>query len=86
MGMIDYVNYEFECPLCGNFIFEFQTKTAHVVGDEDRDPFGKTFQPWEVEEFAGWCDKCKKLYEFRNERLIPMKEPEGWKDYIKQVV
>jgi len=72
MGMYNWVNFEIECPKCGNKVDGFQSK-----------PWNGEFEwvnPWDVEEFHTQCDNCFTWIEY--ERKSNNWSGEEWmKDY-----
>jgi hypothetical protein len=81
MGMFDYVDFECDCPSCGEKVTGFQSK------DGPREL--RTLKPWYVNNFYTSCSKCKRWVEYvageRNRDMIweildALPEPEGWRD------
>ncbi len=56
MGMFDYVNFEFKCPVCGSKVDEFQTK--------DRDCTLSSYEFNQVDNFYSTCNNCETWIEF----------------------
>jgi len=71
MGMFDYVNYEMDCPTCGEKLDSFQSKDGRCVLE--------TIEYWEVDNFYDYCDTCKVMVEFN--RIRTAKEPVPITDY-----
>ncbi len=61
MGLFDTVKFEMNCPLCGNLIKDFQTKTFDYPSLEEY-TVQKVVEdsPRKVVEFHTSCDKCLK--------------------------
>lgn len=57
MGMFNWVEYECECPKCGEFVAGFQTKD----GD---DLVLATLKPEDVDNFYSDCADCGTWVEF----------------------
>lgn len=73
MGLLDYVEYECDCPKCGAKVRGFQTKSGRRVQE--------TVKPWMVDNFYTSCRTCGAWIEFtRNKPLPPPDEPPGWRD------
>ena len=56
MGMFNYVDFECECPQCGDTITGFQTKDGNLVM--------KTVHPNSVGSFYSSCDNCGRWVDF----------------------
>ena len=56
MGMFDDINYEMDCPKCGNKVNDFQSKDGACLMDR--------LEFWEVDYFYAYCKKCKACIEF----------------------
>lgn len=50
MGMFDWVDYECDCPKCGNLIDDFQSKQGNCNLEK--------IKPWMVSNFYASCSKC----------------------------
>lgn len=60
MGMFDYVNFEMDCPKCGNKVLGFQTKSAYCVLER--------VDPVAIDNFYSSC-KCGNWIEFNRNKL-----------------
>lgn len=56
MGMFDYVNYECVCPVCGEDVTGFQSKSGGCMMD--------TKEAHEVNNFYSTCEGCDCWLEF----------------------
>ena len=70
MGLFNYVDYECDCPRCGQKIEGFQTK--------DGDPYLVTVNPWEVNNFYSGCKGCGVWIEYV--RKTPLEQGEELKE------
>lgn len=51
MGMFDWVDFEIDCPKCGEKVTGFQTKDTECVL--------KTVKPSQIRDFYSICDNCQ---------------------------
>ena len=54
--MFDYVNFECECPICGEKVIGFQTKDGPLLLE--------TLEPLDVNNFYSNCSNCGAWIEF----------------------
>lgn len=57
MGMFDWVNFEYDCPICGSKVTGFQSKDGPCEL--------KTLEYWQVNNFYTHCDTCDYWVEFK---------------------
>jgi len=57
MGMYDNVNFEMDCPICGERVDDFQTR--------DGDCLLKTLSPCDVDNFYSCCRKCNSFIDIQ---------------------
>ena len=62
MGMFDYVNFECDCPKCGERVTGFQSK--------DRDCELGRLEISEVDNFYTKCEGCHTWVEFQRRRFV----------------
>ena len=65
MGMFDEIDYECDCPGCGEKVVCFQSKDADCMLDH--------LKPEDVNNFYSMCDNCQGWIEF-NAKLVEPKE------------
>ena len=71
MGMFDYVDFECDCPECGNTVGGFQSKS----GDCNLE----TIPPWSVDQFYSYCNKCNARISYDREPTDKNLTEEGFK-------
>ena len=59
MGMFNYVDFEYECPKCGNKLKGFQTKDGNLIL--------RTVSPISVNNFYDLCSKCNAWIDINRE-------------------
>ena len=57
MGMFDWINFEMYCPICGNKVIGFQSKSANCNLEY--------LDFWQVDNFYSSCEQCGTWIEFR---------------------
>ena len=70
MGIFDYVNFEMDCPQCGEPLKDFQTKDGNC--------YLNRVEFWEVDHFYDNCESCDTWVEFNRKK--PM-APQPIEDY-----
>ena len=64
MGCFDWVNFEMDCPKCGELVDGFQSKSAECnLG---------TVDPTAVANMYSCCPKCKNWIELAREPIPPV--------------
>ncbi len=74
MGMFDRIDFEVDCPKCGELVKDFQSKDGPCVL--------KTLQPHEVDYFYSSCDNCKEWITYSEGALY---RPEEFKDRTHEI-
>ena len=79
MGMFDYVNFECECPICGEKVIGFQTKEGPLLLE--------TLEPLDVNNFYSNCSTCGAWIEFYDTDNFSKKgnKPKSINDYYVKV-
>ena len=75
MGVYDIVKYSCPCPVCGEKLDNFQSKSGPCAMIE--------VEVWEVDNFYGSCYNCGKWVKFKRKRPHPRPDwtPE---EYVKE--